>query len=51
MVGPRYSTESLLALRESPLIVKPDGLPSIEQWLEYVEEEFLLRAIIDVLFL
>ncbi|KAM5476078.1 hypothetical protein MauCBS54593_000761 [Microsporum audouinii] len=29
----RYSQEELLHLRESPLVVKPDGLPPIEEWM------------------
>jgi hypothetical protein len=32
----RYTTAQLLALRESPLVRKPDDLPPIEQWIEYV---------------
>lgn len=32
----RYTVEELLALRDSPLAKKPDGLPSIEQWIESV---------------
>lgn len=32
----RYTVEQLHSLRESPLVRKPDGLPSIEQWMEYV---------------
>lgn len=32
----RYTNDELLALRQSPLVVKPDDLPSIEQWLEFV---------------
>lgn len=31
-----YSINQLLALRASPLALKPDGLPAIEQWIEYV---------------
>ncbi|KAF1347073.1 hypothetical protein BDV97DRAFT_400946 [Delphinella strobiligena] len=30
----RYTIEELVALRESPLVKKPDELPSIEQWLD-----------------
>ena len=29
-----YSIEELLALRESPLITKPDSLPQMEQWMQ-----------------
>ncbi|OAL72768.1 hypothetical protein A7D00_2541 [Trichophyton violaceum] len=29
----RYSQEELLHLRESPLVVKPDSLPPIEEWM------------------
>lgn len=32
----RYTKEQLLHLKDSPLVHKPDGLPSIEQWMEYV---------------
>ena len=32
----RYTRDDLLRLRESPLIQRPENLPSIEQWLEYV---------------
>ncbi len=32
----RYTREELLQLRNSPLVRKPDGLPSIEQWMEAV---------------
>lgn len=31
-----YTNDELLALRNSPLVAKPDDLPSIEQWLEFV---------------
>lgn len=34
-----YTTDELLALRNSPLVTKPDDLPSIEQWLEFVYME------------
>lgn len=37
----QYTAAQLLALRESPLVVKPDNLPAIEQWIEYV---YLERA-------
>ena len=37
MVTPqRYTREELLQLRNSPLVRKPEGLPSIEQWMESV---------------
>jgi hypothetical protein len=29
----RYSIEELLALRESPLVTKPDLPPQMEQWI------------------
>jgi len=32
----RYTIEQLLKLRESPLVKKPEDLPAIEQWLEYL---------------
>src|SRR5262249_12011889 len=32
----RYSVDDLLRLRDSPLVKKPDDLPSIEQWMESV---------------
>ncbi|KAK5165292.1 uncharacterized protein LTR77_009390 [Saxophila tyrrhenica] len=32
----RYTREQLLFLRSSPLAQKPENLPAIEQWLEYV---------------
>ena len=31
-----YSRDELLALKSSPLAQKPENLPAIEQWLEYV---------------
>jgi hypothetical protein len=34
MGGSSYTHEQLLALRESPLVKKPDGLPSISQWMD-----------------
>ncbi|CAN9083905.1 unnamed protein product [Alternaria alternata] len=34
MRGPTYSEADLLALKESPLVKKPDGLPSISQWMD-----------------
>ncbi|KAF1993331.1 hypothetical protein P154DRAFT_77722 [Amniculicola lignicola CBS 123094] len=34
MGGPTYSVDELQFLRGSPLVHKPDGLPSIEQWME-----------------
>lgn len=34
MRGPAYSEDQLLALKESPLVRKPDGLPEISQWME-----------------
>lgn len=32
----RYRKDQLLKLRESPLVHKPDNLPNIEKWMEYV---------------
>lgn len=32
----QYTREQLLTLRSSPLVFKPDNLPAIEQWIEYV---------------
>ncbi|KAL1598044.1 hypothetical protein SLS60_008532 [Paraconiothyrium brasiliense] len=34
MAGGRYTVEQLEHLRESPLVKKPDALPSIEQWMD-----------------
>lgn len=34
MRGPTYSEAQLKALRESPLVKKPDSLPSISQWMD-----------------
>lgn len=34
MRGPTYTEAQLKALRESPLVKKPDGLPSISQWMD-----------------
>lgn len=34
MRGPSYTEAQLTALRESPLVKKPDGLPSISQWMD-----------------
>lgn len=34
MRGPAYSEAQLIALKESPLVKKPDGLPSISQWMD-----------------
>ncbi|CAI6342296.1 unnamed protein product [Periconia digitata] len=34
MAGPQYSIEQLQHLRESPLVKKPDDLPSISQWMD-----------------
>jgi hypothetical protein len=31
----RYTVEELHHLRQSPLVHKPDALPSIDQWMEY----------------
>ena len=35
----QYTTAQLLALRASPLATKPENLPAIEQWIEYVYME------------
>jgi hypothetical protein len=32
----KYTRDDLLRLRESPLVQKPEHLPAIEQWIEYV---------------
>ena len=32
----QYTKDELLRLRESPLVQKPENLPAIEQWIEYV---------------
>ncbi|KAF1965241.1 hypothetical protein BU23DRAFT_33978 [Bimuria novae-zelandiae CBS 107.79] len=34
VAGGRYTVEQLELLRESPLVKKPDALPSIEQWMD-----------------
>lgn len=34
-----YTADQLLALRESPLVCKPENLPAIEAWIEYVSVE------------
>ena len=34
MGGPSYTEDQLTALRKSPLVKKPDGLPSISQWMD-----------------
>jgi hypothetical protein len=31
-----YSRDELTNLRDSPLVQKPENLPAIEQWIEYV---------------
>lgn len=36
MATRQYSIEQLLHLRDSPLVKKPENLPAIEQWIEYV---------------
>ncbi|OCK82402.1 hypothetical protein K432DRAFT_391298 [Lepidopterella palustris CBS 459.81] len=35
----RYTPEQLEHIRSSPLVLKPDGLPSIEQWMENPAEQ------------
>jgi hypothetical protein len=32
----QYTREDLILLRQSPLVSKPEHLPAIEQWIEYV---------------
>ena len=32
----RYTRDELIYLRDSPLVQKPENLPAIEAWLEYV---------------
>ena len=32
----QYTNEQLKNLQQSPLVRKPDNLPAIEQWIEYV---------------
>lgn len=44
MVRPRYTVQQLQRLRESSLVHKPEDLPSIEQWIEYVQLSFLMRS-------
>lgn len=44
MPGLRYSFEELHALRESPLVKRPEGLPNIEQWFEYVSSSAPVKA-------
>ncbi|KAF2240977.1 hypothetical protein BU26DRAFT_469599, partial [Trematosphaeria pertusa] len=39
MAGIKYSVEQLERLRESPLVKKPDGLPSIEQWMDVPNDQ------------
>ncbi|KAK6385330.1 hypothetical protein LTR65_009256 [Meristemomyces frigidus] len=36
MATRRYTVEQLLRLQQSPLVKKPENLPAIEQWIEYV---------------
>ncbi|KAG9816278.1 hypothetical protein KCU68_g15291, partial [Aureobasidium melanogenum] len=36
--GARYTIEQLKALRESPLVRKPDELPSIDEWIEGTQQ-------------
>jgi len=37
----QYSIEQLKHLRQSPLVQKPEALPSIEQWIEYGSRDVL----------
>ena len=39
MAGLRYTVEQLERLRESPLVKKPDELPSIEQWMDVPNDQ------------
>ncbi|KAF2690506.1 hypothetical protein K458DRAFT_439452 [Lentithecium fluviatile CBS 122367] len=39
MAGIRYTVEQLERLRESPLVKKPDELPSIEQWMDVPSDQ------------
>lgn len=39
MGGPSYSEAQLTALRDSPLVKKPDGLPSISQWMDVAADQ------------
>ncbi|THW12100.1 hypothetical protein D6D24_06797 [Aureobasidium pullulans] len=39
MEGARYTIEQLKALRESPLVRKPDELPSIDEWIEGSQQQ------------
>ncbi|KAL6710183.1 hypothetical protein ACN47E_009974 [Coniothyrium glycines] len=34
MRGPSYTEAQLIALKDSPLVKKPEGLPSISQWMD-----------------
>jgi len=33
-----YTIEELLALRESPLVTKPESLPQMDQWMQSAAE-------------
>ena len=39
MAGCRYTVDQLEVLRNSPLVKKPDALPSIEQWMDVPNEQ------------
>ncbi|KAF2736162.1 hypothetical protein EJ04DRAFT_175728 [Polyplosphaeria fusca] len=39
MGGQRYTVEQLQHLKNSPLVQKPDGLPSIEQWMDVPSDQ------------
>jgi hypothetical protein len=39
MASIRYTVEQLEHLRESPLVKKPDELPSIEQWMDVPNDQ------------
>lgn len=39
MAGIRYTVEQLEHLRQSPLVKKPDELPSIEQWMDVPNDQ------------
>lgn len=44
MRGPVYSQAQLIALKESPLVKKPDGLPSISQWMDVPVDQHADKA-------
>jgi hypothetical protein len=40
----QYSIEELIALRDSPLITKPENLPQMEQWMQPIERRSLANS-------